>query len=175
MAAVLKRRHPSFDKPPPPSARDSPRERISDARTTGDFVMLKTVCIGLAALLGVAAAANGLFMLASPGGWYLAVPGVTTTGAYNQHFIRDIGLIFVFMGLAFMIGAAKPHLRLFLWGSSTLWLSCHALFHVWEVLVGICGPSALVRDFGAVTFPAILGWGLTIWAALDDRDAVAGA
>lgn len=135
------------------------------ANTLEDLTMLKTTCIGLGVLLGLGAMANGAFMLASPDGWYLAVPGVTTTGPYNQHFIRDIGLIFIFMGLAFLIGAARPHLRLFLWGAATLWLSGHALFHVWEVLVGICGPSALVRDFGAVSLPAILGWGLTLWAA----------
>ncbi len=127
--------------------------------------MLKNICIGLALVLGVAAETNGLFMLVSPDGWYAAVPGVTTTGPFNQHFIRDIGLIFVFVGLGFLIGAARPHLRLLLWSASTLWLSGHALFHFWEVAVGICGPSALVRDFAAVTLPALLGWGLIAWAA----------
>ena len=127
--------------------------------------MLKKTCIWLAIALGVAAEANGVFMLLSPEGWYAAVPGVTTTGPFNQHFIRDIGLIFVFLGLGFLIGAARPHLRLLLWSASTLWLSGHALFHFWEVAVGICGPSALVRDFAAVTCPALLGWGLVAWAA----------
>ncbi len=56
--------------------------------------MLQNICIGAAVLMGLAAAANGLLMLESPAQWYLWVPGVTTTGPYNQHFIRDIGLIF---------------------------------------------------------------------------------
>jgi hypothetical protein len=127
--------------------------------------MLKPISLSLAAVLGVAAIANGLFMLISPEGWYVAVPGVTTTGPFNQHFIRDIGLIFELIGAAFLIGATRPDLRLFFWGAPTVWLSGHALFHFWEVAVGICSASALQRDFPAVTLPAILGWCITLWAA----------
>ncbi len=126
--------------------------------------MLKPILIGLAVVLGVAAVANGVFMLASPLGWYFAVPGVTTTGSFNQHFIRDIGIIFLFIGAGFLTGAFKPPLRLFAWGAPTIWLSAHALFHFWEVAVGICSASALGRDFPAVTLPALLGWVLTAWA-----------
>jgi hypothetical protein len=127
--------------------------------------MLKPISLSLAAVLGVAAIANGLFMLISPEGWYVAVPGVTTTGPFNQHFIRDIGLIFELIGAAFLIGATRPDLRVFFWGAPTVWLSGHALFHFWEVAVGICSASALQRDFPAVTLPAILGWCITLWAA----------
>ncbi len=45
-------------------------------------------------------------MLANPQAWHFAIPGVTTTGPLNQHFLRDIGLIFVFLGSAFALGAA---------------------------------------------------------------------
>ena len=121
--------------------------------------------IGLAFVTGLAALANGLFMLVSPDQWYLAVPGVTTTGPFNQHFIRDIGLVFMFVGTSFLAGAAKPGFRLLLWALATLWLSGHALFHFWEVAAGISEHSALGRDFAAVTLPAIIGIVLTIWAA----------
>ena len=131
--------------------------------------MLKSICIGLAIVLGVGAWANGLYMLASPTGWYFAVPGVTSTGDFNQHFIRDIGLLFLLLGTAMLIGAFKSHLRLTMWTSATIWLSGHALFHFWEVAVGICSASAIPRDFPAVTLPAILGWLLTAWAFQQDR------
>jgi hypothetical protein len=120
-------------------------------------------------VLGVAAEVNGLFMLASPERWYFAVPGVTTTGAFNQHFIRDIGLIFLFVGSAFLAGVALPRYRVVLWAAPTLWLWGHALFHFWEVAVGICGPDAIVRDFPAVTLPAIVGAILTFWAMSEGR------
>lgn len=133
--------------------------------------MTRALCIGTALLLGVAAAANGLLMLAAPEAWYVAVPGVTTTGPFNQHFVRDIGLIFLFIGASFLTGAAMPRYRIVLWAAPTLWLWGHALFHFWEVAVGICGPSVIVRDFPAVTLPAIVGAVLVVWAIADARAA----
>ena len=135
--------------------------------------MLKPFCLGTAAVIGLAAEANGLFMLLAPADWYFAVPGVTTTGPFNQHFIRDIGLIFLFIGTAFLVGAARPLYRILLWSTATLWLCGHALFHFWEVAVGICGPSALAQDFPAVTLPALIGIGLSLWAVLDARTSPA--
>lgn len=135
--------------------------------------MLKKLCLGVAVVVGVAAEANGLFMLASPADWYFSVPGVTTTGPFNQHFVRDIGLIFLFVGTAFLLGVARPKYRVILWAAPTLWLWGHALFHFWEVAVGICGPSAIARDFPAVTLPAILGTVLTLWAVRYARTAQA--
>lgn len=116
-------------------------------------------------VLGLGLAANGAYMLASPANWYFAVPGVTTTGPFNQHFLRDIGLIFVLLGLLFVAGAARAAWRVPFWGVGAIWLTGHALFHVWEVAVGICGASALVRDFPAVTLPAIIAVLLTFLAA----------
>ncbi len=131
--------------------------------------MLKPICISLAIALGLAAAANGLFMLVSPDAWDFAIPGVTTTGPFNQHFIRDIGLIFLLLGAGLLTGAASPHLRTLLWTGTAVWLSGHAVFHLWEVAVGICSPSALARDFPAVTLPAILTSLLALWAFSEDR------
>ena len=137
--------------------------------------MLKSICLALAVVLGVAALANGVFMLIAPEGWYFAIPGVTTTGPFNQHFVRDIGLIFLLLGGAFLIGAARPDLRVPLWGAAALWLSGHALFHFWEVAVGICAASAIPRDFAAVTLPAIIALGLVFWAMTEARTAWSAA
>ena len=107
---------------------------------------------------------NGLFMLLVPAVWYEGLPGVTDTGPFNQHFIRDIGIINLFLAAAFVVGLIRPELRVVLWAAATLWLSAHAVFHLWEVAVGICSPSVIPRDFPAVHLPAIIGVALTIWA-----------
>jgi hypothetical protein len=133
--------------------------------------MLKVTCIAVAVVLGIAAIANGTFMLIDPERWYLEVPGVTTTGPFNQHFVRDIGLIFLLLGCAFLLGAVRPDLRIAFWAAASIWLASHALFHFWEVAVGICGPSALARDFPAVTLPALIGLAITAWAMADARKA----
>ena len=131
--------------------------------------MLKSASLGIAVLLGVALIANGVFMLVAPESWYFAVPGVTSTGPFNQHFVRDIGLIFLILGGAFLAGAALPHVRVLLWAAASIWLTGHALFHLWEVAVGICSPSVIPRDFPAVTLPAIIGISLTFWAIRQAR------
>lgn len=118
----------------------------------------------MVAFNSVLLSANGLFMLVAPAVWYEFVPGVTDTGFFNQHFIRDIGIIQLFIGVAFGIGMIWPERRIELWAAATLWLCAHAVFHLWEVAVGICAPSVLLRDFPAVSLPAIIGVLLTLWA-----------
>jgi len=125
--------------------------------------------LALAAVLGLASAVNGAFMLISPADWYFAVPGVTTTGPFNQHFVRDIGLIFLLVAIAMLAGVARPVARVPLWSAAALWLAGHALFHFWEVAVGICGTGALAQDFPAVTLPAILTTILALWAWRDAK------
>jgi len=119
--------------------------------------MFTRVCSGIALLIGLAAIGNGVFMVIAPEPWYWAVPGVPDRGPFNQHFVRDIGFIYVLMGVAFIYGAVYKKYRLPLWLLPTAWLVCHAVFHIWEVVVGICGPESLLEDFGGVTLPALLG------------------
>ena len=123
----------------------------------------------MVAFNGIFLSVNGLFMLIAPLVWYHFVPGVTHTGPFNQHFIRDIGMIQLFLGVAFGIGMIRPERRIGLWAAATLWLIAHAVFHLWEVAVGICSPSVIPRDFPAVTLPAIIGAVLTLWAINHSR------
>jgi uncharacterized protein YjeT (DUF2065 family) len=118
---------------------------------------------------GLLLSVNGIFMLIAPEAWYEFVPGVPDTGPFNQHFIRDIGIIQLFLGLAFGIGMFRPEPRIWLWAAATLWLSAHAVFHLWEVAVHISAPSAILRDFPAVSLPAIIGVILTLWAVRQAR------
>src|ERR671918_1593693 len=136
----------------------------------GNRAVLIAVLI-MVAFNGIFLSVNGLFMLVAPLVWYEFVPGVTDTGFFNQHFIRDIGLIQLFLGVAFGVGMIRPERRIGLWAAATLWLCAHAVFHLWEVAVGICSPSVIPRDFPAVTLPAILGAALTLWAIRQSRAA----
>ena len=122
--------------------------------------MFKKFSTGIALMLGLAMLGNGVFMTIAPESWYWMVPGVPDRGPFNQHFVRDIGFIYALSGVAFVYGAIYREHQLRLWLVPTTWLVCHAIFHVWEVLVGICGPELLIVDFGGVTLPALLGLGL---------------
>lgn len=125
--------------------------------------------IAMVAFNGAFLSLNGLFMLINPLAWYELVPGVTDTGFFNQHFIRDIGMIQLFLGVAFVIGFVVPERRIGLWAAATAWLCAHALFHFWEVAVGICSPAVIPRDFPAVTMPALFGIALTYCAIRRSR------
>lgn len=133
-------------------------------QTTQENHVMSIAIFIMVAFNAVFLSLNGLFMLAAPQVWYDFVPGVTDTGFYNQHFIRDIGIIQLFLGVAFGIGIFRAERRIGLWAAATLWLIAHALFHLWEVAVGICAPSVIPRDFPAVTLPALIGIALTLWA-----------
>lgn len=133
-------------------------------RTIEDNRLVLAAVLIMVAFNVLLLSANGIFMLVAPLQWYTLVPGVTDTGFFNQHFVRDIGLIQLLLGAAFIVGLLQPERRIGLWAAATLWLSAHALFHLWEVAVGICAPSAIARDFPAVSLPALIGVALTLWA-----------
>jgi hypothetical protein len=118
----------------------------------------------LAATLGLGSIANGIFMLVDPANWYFAIPGVINTGAFNQHFIRDIAMIYCFIGLCFVIGARREKYRAVLWSIGTIWLAAHGVFHIWEVAVGICGPGDLLVASPSVLLPPVIGATMSGWA-----------
>lgn len=108
-------------------------------------------------LLGAAMFVNGLVMLYNPAFWYFAVPTVPATGPFNQHFIRDIGLIYLLVGTGYVAGVYKPAQRIWMWTAATAWLAAHGFFHLWEIGAGICGPETIVQNGHAVYLPAIIG------------------
>jgi hypothetical protein len=119
----------------------------------------------LAIAVGLMGAGNGLVMLAVPKTWFWSVDGVPLTGGYNAHFVRDIGMVYVLTGAAMFVGLARPAQRALLWAAAAAWLMSHALFHLWEVAAGICGPEAIARDFLGVTLPGLIATGLALYAA----------
>jgi hypothetical protein len=114
------------------------------------------IVVSVAIVLGVLLLANGVFQLISPEAWYWAVPGVPERGPFNQHFVRDIGIVYSLCGIGLVVGALYSTHRKVLWVAVACWLGGHALFHVWEVWVGICGPASLLEDFAGVTLPALM-------------------
>lgn len=122
--------------------------------------MKENAIVGIAIVLGVLLLANGIFQLVSPEAWYWAVPGVPERGPYNQHFVRDIGIVYSLCGVGLIVGALYPVHRFPLWLAVAGWLLGHAVFHLWEVWVGICGQASLLEDFPGVTLPALLVVGL---------------
>ncbi|GLX79088.1 hypothetical protein tinsulaeT_24280 [Thalassotalea insulae] len=110
----------------------------------------------VALLLAISSLMNATLMIIDPETWYWMVPGVPDRGPFNQHFLRDIGFIYLLIGIAFLYGAFYPNNRFTIWLVPTIWLVTHATFHLWEIAVGICGPEFFLQDFPGVTLPAVL-------------------
>jgi uncharacterized protein YjeT (DUF2065 family) len=123
--------------------------------------------------LGAALAVNGLFMLAAPGAWYGAVPGVTETGPLNPHFVRDIGAAYLACGAALGWAAAREAAR----PAATfaaLFLAIHAGVHLWDALAGRETWAQLLTDLPGVFLPpalaAWLAWPQTLLTGVHTHD-----
>lgn len=106
--------------------------------------------------------ANALYMLADPLSWYDAIAGVPDTGPYNPHFVRDIGVAYLTLGLITGAAALRLRLALPLLCTVALYLGLHALLHLWDVAAGRLEPDHLLIDapgvFAPVLVTALLAW-----------------
>jgi hypothetical protein len=114
--------------------------------------MRRVVASGLALFLG----ANGMAMLFAGLWWYAVVPGVTATGPYNPHFVRDIGAVYLVVAASAAWYAWKPREGWAALAASGLFLTLHSAVHVFDAACGTKPLQDLARDFAGVFLPAIL-------------------
>lgn len=116
----------------------------------------------IAGVLAAVFTANALAMLLAGWWWYGAVPGVTATGPYNPHFVRDIGA-------AYLVTAAG--LAWFAWRPTQGWpalaigagfLTLHAAVHVYDAACGTTPMADVLRDLAGVYLPALLTLGIAL-------------
>ncbi|WP_300295558.1 hypothetical protein [Ferrovibrio sp.] len=116
---------------------------------------------GLTALLAAGLVLNGLFMLAVPGGWYAGVPGVSGTGPFNDHFVRDIGAAFIATGLGAAWAARRGQRSGLL--PAAVFLGLHAAIHLVETLVaGHAHGTALFVELLGIHLPALAALALVL-------------
>ena len=116
----------------------------------------------LAGLTGLALGANGLVMLFASLAWYDAVPGVTTTGPFNPHFVKDIGAIYVTCALALFWFAWRPRQGWPALAAAATWLTLHAAVHVYDATCGSSPLADVQRDFVGVYLLALIPLALAI-------------
>ena len=99
---------------------------------------------------------NGVLMLAAPQLWYGVIPGVTETGPFNSHFIRDIGLGFLSAGCALGMASWYAAIARPLVAVASVFLLGHALLHLAEMGLHGTGPAHAVRDIALIVVPALM-------------------
>jgi hypothetical protein len=115
----------------------------------------------LAAVLALILGANGLVMLFAGPWWYSVVPGVTMTGPYNPHFVKDIGAAYLVVAGALAWRAARPTAGQGALVAAAAFLILHAFIHVADAAVGGHAGHDLIRDLGGIYLPALI----TAWLA----------
>jgi len=116
----------------------------------------------LALALGGALALNALAMLLASFWWYGAVPGVTATGAYNPHFVRDIGAAYLVTAAGLAWFAWRPVQGWAALAAGALFLTLHAGVHVFDASCSASPLADLIRDLPGVYLPALLAGGLAV-------------
>jgi hypothetical protein len=95
--------------------------------------------------------ATGLYISVLPLVFYETGPGVSDTGPYNMHFLRDVGFAFTVSALGIAYGLRRNLKPLLVFG--TAWLAMHGLFHL---ILWFMHPSfeGAVNDLVLVVLPA---------------------
>lgn len=107
-------------------------------------------------IIAVLYACNALYMWFAPVVWYERVPGVSMTGPYNLHFIRDIALAYLVSAGALAYGALKIERAVAVLGAA--WPGLHALFHVWIWIArGLPADQVALANLLGIQLPAWLG------------------
>lgn len=89
---------------------------------------------------------NAVWMLASPAHWYENLPAnVPATGPLNEHFVRDIGSIYLLIGVALAGGAVRRGLRLPAMTLASAFYVLHALVHAYDSWRGLFAPGHWLR------------------------------
>ena len=114
--------------------------------------MGRIIAAALALLLG----GNGLAMLFAGLWWYGVVPGVTATGPYNPHFVRDIGAAYLVTGLGAAWFAWKPREGWPALVAGAAFLTLHSAIHIFDAACGTKPLADVVRDFAGVYLPTLL-------------------
>jgi hypothetical protein len=114
--------------------------------------MSRIIAAALAVLLG----GNGLVMLFAGLWWYHAVPGVTATGPYNPHFVRDIGAAYLVAGGGLGWFALRPREAWPALVGAAAFQILHVAIHVFDAIGGTTPFAEITRDFAGVYLPALI-------------------
>jgi hypothetical protein len=116
----------------------------------------------VAAVMAAAFVVNGLAMLFAALAWYDAVPGVTSTGPFNPHFVKDIGAVYLACAIGLGWFAWQPREGWPAMAVAATWLTLHAAVHVYDATCGASPLADVQRDFVGVYLFAAIPLALTL-------------
>lgn len=113
--------------------------------------------MALLVLVGLGSSANAAWMLLSPDTWFHRLPAaVADFGPYNVHFVRDVGIAYLSVGVGLLWSAARPAARVPVAVIAILFFTGHAAIHVFDTARGHVGPHHWLTDLPTTYLPALL-------------------
>ena len=101
--------------------------------------------------------ANSIWMLFSPWSWYEKFPAeIPHTGPFNAHFVRDLGVVYLVVALAFAWSAKNVERSLIVHLALTVFFVGHALIHLADIAAGRLPHAHWLVDMPGVFVPALL-------------------
>lgn len=116
----------------------------------------------VAGVLGVLLGVNAIAQMIAPFWWYGVVPGVTATGAYNPHFVRDIGAAYLTVALGLGWFAWRPRQGWPALSAAAAFLAMHAGVHVFDASCSARPIPDVIRDFPGVYLIALIAVALSV-------------
>jgi len=108
--------------------------------------------------------ANAVWMLAAPRHWYETIPGAADFGPYNEHFVRDIGCIYLTTALALTWALVSIRHRFVLLAVVTVFHVAHAMLHVFDTAGGHVSADHWWLDLPTIYLPALALLAVTLSA-----------
>jgi hypothetical protein len=106
---------------------------------------------------------TGIWMLFFPLSWYSNFPAaIPHTGAFNSHFVRDLGVVYLTIALSFAWCASQLNLSRPVHLGLTFFFTGHALIHLFDILSGRLPQSHWATDLPLVFLPAVVMIALSI-------------
>ena len=100
---------------------------------------------------------NGAWMLLFPQSWYTNLPAdVPHTGPFNAHFVRDLGVAFLVVGVAFAWSARNIDRSYPVHIGLTIFFTGHALIHLVDIQTGHLPSTHWLIDIPGVFLPALM-------------------
>ena len=100
---------------------------------------------------------NGAWMLLFPFSWYTDLPAdVPHTGPFNAHFVRDLGVAFLVVGVAFGWSARNIDRSYPVHVGLTLFFTGHAVIHLVDITTGHLPSTHWLIDLPGVFVPALM-------------------
>lgn len=122
------------------------------------------------ALFGAGNLANAAWMLINPPHWYLNLPAnIPGSGPLNEHFVRDIGCIFLLIGVALLVGTFVRSMRVPSMVLATAYSLLHAIVHVYDSARGLFEPGHWRVDVVPIYGTTLLAMWLTAKLVREQR------